>query len=164
MFVRGESDMFTLRGWVRWVTGALVVAAAVTGGLRIKTGVAAAGGPTYARVVVPDLALGPAAAPAHLSKDQALSVATAALSPTLFTHPYTVDYGSFDDTTLRAGSAGRSSVQAVGARDTWKFTITGLDVVRPCPVAVPSACPPPISTLVVFIDDKSGTMLEAQGY
>lgn len=154
-----------------YVAGALVIASifGLTAlGVRSRM-VQASVGP-YAEVSVPNLTLAPAQSPAVLSHDSALAVVEKRLSPGMFKHPFTFKYGSFgfSGVGLRTGGPG-SAVQQVGTRDVWKVTFTGLRLSRPCGSffkvgAPPPKCPPPVRTLAVFVDDKSGQLLESEGY
>ena len=110
--------------------------------------------------------LGPASSPARMTADEALElVKNDHWSPSLFTHPITVDYGSHTDPGLRTLRAG--DFVPLGPRDVWRVTITGLNIPRPGGPGgnLPSSQrPPPVSTLVIFVDDKDGKILGAEGF
>ncbi len=154
-----------------YVAGAVVIALILgLTALGIRSRMVQASVSPYAEVSVPNLTLAPAQSPAVLSHDSALAVVEKRLSPGMFKHPFTVEYGTFGfgDLGLRTGGPA-SAVQQVGTRDVWKVTFTGLRLRRPCGSffkvgAPPPKCPPPVSTLAVFVDDKSGQLLESEGY
>lgn len=133
-------------------------------GLRIRDGfVSAPVFSTPAALPVSDVRLGPAAAAPLLTRATALRIAERSLSTGLFAHTYSAAYGSFNDPGLHVGNGGTSTVHSLGSRDVWRFTISGLHMSRPCPAQNGAQCPP-IATLVVYVDDKSGTMIEMDGY
>ncbi len=154
-----------------YVAGAVAIALILgLTALGVRSRMAQASVSPYAEVSVPNLTLAPAQSPAVLNHDSALAVVEKRLSPGMFKHPFTVEYGAFGfgDLGLRTGAPG-SAVQQVGTRDVWKVTFTGLRLFRPCGSffkvgAAPPKCPPPVSTLAVFVDDKSGQLLESEGY
>lgn len=122
--------------------------------------------PGYASVDIPDVSLGPPSSAARMTSNAALElVKNDHWSPSLFTHPISVEYGSYTDPGLRTLSAGE--IVPLGQRDVWRVTITGLNIPRPGGPGgdLPSSQrPPPVSTLVIFVDDKDGKVLEAEGY
>jgi hypothetical protein len=144
-----------------------VIVSACLVGLSVRSRLASASGGTYANVIVPNLTLTTAQSAAILDGNSAVAIAKTKLSAGLFTHPFTVQYGAFDESglVLRTGGVG-SAPQRLGMRDVWKITITGLHIGRPCGgfTSAGPNCPPPVSTLVVFVDDKLGQVLESQGY
>ena len=122
----------------------------------------------YARVMTPNMTLGHPAAAAHLNPSEALALVETKLKPSLFTHAHTIEYGSFalDNLALRQGGPS-SAPQRVGTRDVWKITVTGLNLPRPCGLGSKSTgplCPPPVSTMAIFVDDKQGQVLESEGW
>lgn len=133
--------------------------------LPVRSRMASASPSPYAQVDVPNLGLAHPLRGAHLSRGEALALVQQKLNPSLFSHPYTVEYGAFDlgNVALRLNGPS-SSPQILGTRDVWKITITGLRIVRPCAARVGALCPPPVSTLAVFVDDELGQVLESQGY
>lgn len=146
-----------------------LIAAGAAGGLSIKGRMASAAASPYGQVIVPNLVLTAPLSPAQLTKEGALAVAKRKLEPSMFTHPFTVQYGSFDESGLALRLGGPdSTLQRLGVRDVWKITITGLRIVRPCGsffrAGTAPKCPPPVSTLAVFVDDKLGQVLESEGY
>ncbi len=142
----------------------LAGAVLVVGGLLVKSHEAGASSPhSYATVVVPDLTLGVPSSVAHLTSASALSLVKKKLNPHLFTHPFSVEYGSFTSSGIsRRLSGAPSAPQLLRTRDVWKVTVTGLKIARPC--GSHGSCPPPESTLVIFVDDKTGQVLYAQGF
>lgn len=113
----------------------------------------------------PSFALDAPAAPAQRSREQAVSIAEHVWGTGILSHPHTESYGSFTDNSLFHSNA--PGAHPVGRRDAWEIKVTGLDLARPCAPPhdnQPLHCPPNIHTLVLIVDDKTGTFLEGTGY
>lgn len=115
------------------------------------------------RVDIPNLTLARPVAPARMTERKVLNVLKEKITPVVLSHTIREDYGAFDfsDMWLRSSSASTTR-HTLGMRDVWKVTVTGLRLARPCARA--PQCPPPVSTLNFFVDDKSGQVLESVGY
>ena len=123
--------------------------------------------PRMYRAAQLSLPLGSISTPPITGQAQALAAAEAYSSPKLFTHPYAVAYGSYDFVGSYTRPDESSGLTPVGTENVWKFTITGLDIPRPCAPGAgdePARCPPPQTTLVIFVDDKRGTVTEMDGF
>lgn len=121
----------------------------------------------HASVIVPNLTLRQPPSPARLDRSSVLTIIKEKLNPALFTHPFTVQYGAYDESALSLPLAGSTApAQPLGVRDVWKATITGLHLSRPCGSAraVPMRCAPPVRTLAIFVDDKAARILESRGF
>ncbi len=142
------------------VVSVLIIAALCL--ILLRGTIAAAMSPS-ARSIAPeapvDITLAAPLAPARLNAQDALTVAERTWNVGLFQHGFTAKYGSYADNTTGQRVAG--VVTRSGPVDVWEFTITGLNLPRPCG---PSTCPPRVHTLVVFVDDKHGTFLGGDGY
>jgi hypothetical protein len=148
-------------------TALLLMVVLFAGAMAVRNRSATAAVRPYAEVNVPDLTLGMPSNPATLTRSQALAIAQTKLTPAVFAHPYTVEYGSFDESDIGLPSTQPGSPpQRLGRRDVWKITVTGLNIGRPCGGSVDGHpnCPPPVTTLAIFVDDKLGRVLESQGY
>ena len=138
-------------------------AAAGVFGLRDHLNSSAAGG--YMPVVPPDVALLRPATPAIESHAQVMLHIQSKLTPVVTSHPYSMEYGGFDFGRLALPTRGAGKAPALGIRDVWKVTFTGLRIGRPCGATRSrTVCPPPVSTMAVFVDDKSGTVIESEGW
>ena len=103
-------------------------------------------------------------APARITEAQAIqTVKNSGWSPNLFSHSYTVEYGSY---TFGQRTTAPEGGSLAGPVDVWKLTFTGLNIPRPAGRAgAPAASqPPPVTTLVLWVDDKAGVVLGADGY
>lgn len=141
---------------------AVLVGAALLGGI----------GSTQARspftgvkgVAVADkLVLGPPLAPARLTAEQVVAIARQTVNPEFFTHPYTVEYGTWDDKHQSVDG------KLVGKIDAWKIRITGLSLRPPSggasgTSAEQRAAQPSFTTFIVIIDDKTGRYRRAEAH
>lgn len=97
-----------------------------------------------------------------MSRDSALKVIVQQFGPGIANRATGVEYGSFVDNNYRRMTP--LGLQSIGKRDVWKITATGLDLERPCGVTVaPGGCGQ-LHTLVLFVDDKTGSYIEGVGY
>jgi len=143
----------------RWVLRAVVATAAcvVSGVKTLHTTRSSADSQLGPRSFVPDLTLGAPAAIASLTQKQAVEVALKDdWAQSLFSHPVSFQYGSYN-----AGIFVNN--QPPRLRDVWMIKITGLNIPRPGGRSG-APLPPPIHTLVIYVDDKAGTVLKAQGF
>ncbi len=143
----------------KWVSRAVVAAAAcvVSGVITLHATQSSADSQVGPRSLAPDLTLGAPAASAVLTQDQAVEVALKDhWAQSLFSHPVSFQYGSYNDGIFRNGQPPR-------LRDVWQIKIAGLNIPRPGGRAG-TPLPPPIHTLVIYVDDKAGTVLKAQGF
>jgi hypothetical protein len=147
----------------RLAINAMVLTIAVAG-IVAHTGLVGAAGSSgvssNSATVDTTLQFGHPLGPPRLTATEALSVLEQTYEPQLFQHGYTTVFGAFSDPGLQRRVAGIAT--AVGPVDAWKFTITGLNLLRPCGVI--GNCPPPAHTLMLFVDDKTGTLLEGDEY
>jgi hypothetical protein len=79
---------------------------------------------------------------------------------TFFRHALSVEYGSH----LFAGLVRNG--HPVGLTDVWMIAIREVFIPRPGgPIGTPRALrPPPITTLIIYVDDKAGKVVLASGY
>jgi len=144
----------------KWALRAVVAAAAcvVSGAITLHATHSSADSQVGPRSLAPDLTLGAPLAIASLTQEQAVEVALKGhWRQSLFSHPVSFQYGSYNDGTFVNGQPPRF-------RDVWQIKITGLNVPRPGGRSGAPFPPPPIHTLVIYVDDKAGTVLEAQGF
>ncbi|MDQ2745056.1 MAG: hypothetical protein M3Z66_22555 [Chloroflexota bacterium] len=100
-------------------------------------------------------------APAHLTAEQAVEVAKQSFKLTLFDHPYTVEYGSFDDSNQSRGGV------PIGIIDAWKIRITGLSLPPPSGPSrpgLPVIKRAPYTTVVIIIADQEARYLRAEAH
>lgn len=109
----------------------------------------------------PSTQLGFPASQAVMSRAAALLVAEKDWNPQLFTqHPVAVAYGSFTDNRYFQSNA--RGAHPVGTRDVWQIIISGLHFPASCMEGATTCNPPYYPRLIIYIDDKTGTEIEAQ--
>ncbi len=155
MLMRSKEGRMKHRKWLPRAVVAVagcVVSCAVT--LQVtRSSADSQGGP---RSLAPDLTLGAPLASASLTQDQAVEVALQNhWRQSRFANPVSFQDGSYND--------GVFNGQPPRLRDVWQIKITALNAPRS---GGRSGAPPPprIHTLVIYVDDKAGTVLEAQGF
>lgn len=102
--------------------------------------------------------------PAIMKQGEAIAAAKNVFDGSLFTHPFTTEYGS-----IYVGRQVQDAVtgewRTVGPRDVWKITISGLNLPTPGGRR-PGANAPVLyaHTLVIYVDDKTGKYLQATSF
>ena len=107
----------------------------------------------------PQFAPGLAVAQARLSMATAEQIAASEFGDGLLKRNIHAQYGSLTDNSyVRVTAHGRG---VVGTVDAWDVAVSGLSIPRPCPIVSTLPACSTMSTLHVFVDDKSGAYIEA---
>ncbi|MGH2443538.1 MAG: hypothetical protein ACRDFX_10300 [Chloroflexota bacterium] len=112
------------------------------------------------RIIVPNYSLQKPIAPPRMNEARVVDlVKNSGWDTSLFSHPYSVEYGSY----VYPGGA---AYGGPGLIDVWKITFSGLNIPRPAgrSGSAVASRPPPVTTLVMWVDDKGGTVLGADGH